>query len=230
VSYGPTPHYDSRDNDGEAGFTLVEVLVSMFIFSLISLGALIALTTTLDARERSEARIEQVERLAAARRLMADDFRTMTLRQNRDGLGGFIETLDLNPVTNQIDITRRGRPNPEGVFARGDLSRVSWRVEDGQLIRSFLPHENPAYVEPPIDRVILDGVESMAFALLRAPDLSDGIGETMKDFDGGPIVTGFAPEQAPQINGADRAAIDILLTHADQTTTRYFFEFTNAQR
>jgi type II secretory pathway component PulJ len=184
----------------------------------------------LDARERSEARIEQVERLAAARRLMADDFRMMTLRQNRDGLGGFIETLDLNPVTNQIDITRRGRPNPDGAFARGDLLRVSWRVEDGQLIRSFLPHENPAYVEPPIDRVILDEVESMAFTLLRAPDLSDGIGERMKDFDSGPVVTGFAPAELQQIAGIDHAAIDILLTHQDQTTTRYFFEFSNAQR
>jgi general secretion pathway protein J len=197
--------------DREAGFTLVEVLVSMFIFSLISLGTLIALSATLDARERSEARIEQVERLAAARRIMADDFAAMTLRQNRDGLGGFIDLSREAAQTDGFTLTRRARPNPDGVFARGDLLRVSWRVESGQLIRSFLKHENPAYVEPPIDRIVLDGVEDM----LVEP--AGGITSIAAL-----LARSSNPETAGQLLSAD--AISITLTHADGTTTRHIFE------
>jgi len=201
-------------NTNESGFTLVEVLISMFIFSLISIGALIALTATLDARERSEAKIEQIEQLAAARRIMADDFAAMTLRQNRDGLGGFIDLSREAARTDGFELTRRARPNPDGFFARGDLLRVSWRVESGQLIRSFLPHENPAYVEPPIDRVVLDGVVSMTVepaqesggirsiqALLSATTRSQSAGRT------------FSPD-----------AVSITLAHSDGTTTRHIFE------
>lgn len=205
-----TPH-----NDGEAGFTLVEVLVSMFIFSLISIGALIALTTTLDARERSEARIDQVEQLAAARRLMADDFRMMTLRQNRDGLGGFIDISREAAQTDGFSLIRRARPNPGGVFARGDLLRVSWRVENGQLIRSFLPHENPAYVEPPVDRIVLDGVDAMTVdSAGEVTSISSLLSRVKRMKVAGPTLS------------AD--AISIILTHTDGTTTQHIFETPDA--
>lgn len=200
--------------DREAGFTLVEVLVSMFIFSLISIGALIALTATLDARERSEARIEQVERLAAARRIMADDFAAMTLRQNRDGLGGFIDLSREAAQTDGFTLTRRARPNPDGAFARGDLLRVSWRVEKGQLIRAFLPHENPAYVEPPIDRVVLDGVETM---VVESAQTGSGISSIQA------LLSQVTRSQtAGKTLSAD--AVSITLTHSDGTTTQHIFE------
>ena len=192
----------------EAGFTLVEVLVSMFIFSLISVGALIALSATLDARERAQARIEQIERLAAARRIMADDFATMVIRQNRDGLGGF-EDRQRIIETDRFELTRRGRANPDGAFARGDLLRVSWRVENGALIRAFLPHENPAYIELPLDRVVLEGVES-----LRVDRVDPSVQSVQQ------LLSSLAP-QPGLLNGA---AVAITLTHQDGETTRHVFE------
>ncbi|GHA87167.1 hypothetical protein GCM10009069_08070 [Algimonas arctica] len=201
--------------DREAGFTLVEVLVSMFIFSLISLGTLIALTATLDARERSEAKIEQIEQLAAARQIMADDFAAMTLRHNRDGLGGFIDLSREAVQTDRFTLTRRARPNPDGIFARGDLLRVSWRVENGQLIRAFLPHENPAYVEPPIDRIVLDGVDAM---VVEPAERIDSIQTLLSQVRRG--------ETAGSTLSAN--AISITLTHADGTTTQHIFETPDA--
>lgn len=203
----------------EAGFTLVEVLVSMFIFSLITIGALIALSTTLDARDRAETRLSEIEQLAAARRLMADDFATMTLRQNRDGLGGFVDPSQAAIQTDGIILTRRARPNPDGAFARGDLLRIEWRVERGQLIRSFLPHENPAYVEPAIDRVVLEGVDAMDIA----PLFSEG----MQAAD---IRARLAPGVLLTSDTLFLAApaLSITLTHSDGTTTRHIFEQSGA--
>jgi general secretion pathway protein J len=190
-------------NPQEDGFTLVEVLVSILIFSLISVGAFIALSNTLDARDAATARMDQVEQLAAARRLMAEDFAMLTDRQDRDGLGGFIDPNRALVRDDQFQLTRRGRQNPEGAFPRGDLLRVAWRVEDGRLIRAFLPHENPAQVDAAIDRVVLDGVQAMRVEPLyrdERPRLLTGA-QTVLDGD----------------------AISITLTHADGATTRHVF-------
>lgn len=189
-------------NSCDAGFTLVEVLVSMFIFSLISVGALIALSTTLNAREAAETRLDEIEHLSAMRRLMADDFSMGVGRKNRDGMGGFVRSRSLMFEVSEFEITRRGRLNPDGVFPRGDLQRISYRVENGALIRSILPHENPAYVEPPIDRVVLDGVTKMAAKLVHNGIMSLGA-ETVT---------------------INTYGIDVLLTHDDGTTTRHVFE------
>ena len=155
-----------RAQTRDAGFTLVEVLISVFIFALLSVGTITALTGAIDTRERAEDRIEAINRLASVRRIMADDFGALTARRNRDGLGG-VDPAILRYTADTIAFTRRGRPNPGGVFARGDLLRLAYRVEDGKLIRSFLPHENPALVEPAIDRVLLDGVSAMQVRRLR---------------------------------------------------------------
>ena len=194
--------YSTQHSDKDAGFTLVEVLVSMFIFSLISVGALIALSTTLDAREAAETRLNEIEQLAAARRLMADDFAAMIIRQNRDGLGGFVDETRKVTRMDGFELTRRARRNPDGVFPRGDLLRIAYRVENGALIRSFIPHENPAFDKSSIDRMVLNRVEAMQVV---------------------PILNGRHLDSI--VVPLDRTdAVSIILTHVDSTTTRHMFE------
>ncbi|MEM7728390.1 MAG: GspJ family type II secretion system protein [Pseudomonadota bacterium] len=204
------PIHPTSSACADAGFTLVEVLVSMLVFSLISVGALIALSTTLDAREAAQSRIEAVERLAAMRRVMADDFAAMTDRESRDGLGGFIDPGRQLVRPGTVSLTRRARPNPDGALARGDLLRVFWRVESGQLIRSFLPHENPASVADPVDRIVLDGVRAMQV-------------EPLFRDDGRPP---RLPSATVDLGRAD--AVSVTLIHADGETTRHVFEVTRA--
>lgn len=194
---------DSVTHTQEAGFTLVEVLVSLLIFSLISVGTIIALTATLDARERANAQMDKTEQLAAAHRLLAEDFATLTQRTNRDGLGSVIDESRQLSQPDQLILTRRARPNPDGMFARGDLLRVSWRVEDGQLIRAFLPHENPATFEPPLDRVVLNGVSEMQVEPLFPEGTVRGL--------------------TPLASVLSAPAVSIEFTHADGSTTRHLF-------
>ena len=187
----------------EAGFTLVEVLVSLLIFSLISVGTIVALTATLDARDRAQKRMAKTEALAAAHRLMSEDFATLTQRTNRDSLGGVIDESRLPPRPDQLTLTRRARPNPDGLFARGDLLRVSWRVEDGQLIRAYLPHENPARVETPVDRIILGGVREMRIEPLFPEGTVRGL--------------------TPLASVLSAPAVSIELTHSDGSITQHNF-------
>jgi len=143
----------------EAGFTLVEVLISLFIFALISVGTMTALTQSLRGKDRLAASMDELNQLNAARAIMRADMSALTLRTSRDELGGinpYVLTTDGEAL---LSFTRRGNQNPSGLELRGDLERVEYHFEDGALIRRSYAHENPAQEALSFDRVLLDDLE-----------------------------------------------------------------------
>ena len=208
------------------GFTLVEVLISLFIFSLISTGAYLALASTLDAREAAEARIDELEALSATRRLLADDIGTSVLRRNRDGLGGWERDVALTDP-DRLVLTRRARSNPGGAFPRGDLMRVEWLVENGQLVRRFLPHENPAQLAPPVSRVVLDGVERIEVARVLSRSAVQAL-MAQVDTPNDPLSEALILLQRQQGEFPETGIIEVRLFHDDDTETRHVFEWNAA--
>lgn len=145
--------------DREAGFTLVEVLISLFIFALISVGTMTALTQSLQGKERLAASMEELNQLNAARAIMRSDISALTLRPSRDELGGvnpYVLTTDGEAL---LSFTRRGKENPSGFEPRGDLERVEYHFEEGALMRRSFVHENPAQEAAYFDRVLLDDLQ-----------------------------------------------------------------------
>ncbi|MEP3890811.1 MAG: type II secretion system minor pseudopilin GspJ [Hellea sp.] len=143
----------------EAGFTLVEVLISLFIFALITAGTMTAMTQSLQGKDRLAASMEELNQLNAARAIMRADFSALTLRTSRDELGGinpYVLTTDGEAL---LSFTRRGKQNPSGLEKRGDLERVEYHFEDGALIRRSYAHENPAQAALSFDRVLLDDLQ-----------------------------------------------------------------------
>jgi len=145
----------------EAGFTLVEVLISLFIFALISVGTMTALTQSLQGKDRLAASMEELNQLNAARAILRADMSALTLRTSRDELGGvnpYVLTTDGEAL---LSFTRRGKQNPSGLEARGDLERVEYHFEDGALIRRSYVHENPAQEAASFDRILLNNLEDV---------------------------------------------------------------------
>lgn len=143
----------------EAGFTLVEVLVSLFIFALISAGTMTALTQSLQGKDQLAASMEDLNQLNAARAIMRSDMMALTLRAGRDELGGINPYVLTTDGAALLTFTRRGRENPSGLEKRGDLERVEYHFEDGALIRRSYAHENPAQAAASFDRVLLDDLQ-----------------------------------------------------------------------
>lgn len=163
----------------EAGFTLVEVLISLFIFALISVGTMTALTQSLQGKDRLAASMEEINQLNAARAIMRADMSALTLRTSRDELGGinpYVLTTDGEAL---LSFTRRGAQNPSGLEKRGDLERVEYHFESGALIRRSYAHENPAQLAAKYDRVLLDELER---ADITAIGYGDGRVITLEDF------------------------------------------------
>jgi len=123
----------------EGGFTLVEVLISLFIFALISAGTLAAMFQTFAAKDRLDVASAELSDIAAFRAILRSDINAMDLRPMRDGVG---------------------RSNPAGA-ARGQSERVRYIFRDGQFIRETLRHENPAQREDWTGRVLLENLEDI---------------------------------------------------------------------
>ena len=148
----------------EAGFTLVEVLVSLFIFALISTGTLSAMFQTFAAKDRLDAASTELSDIAAFRAILRADINAMELRPMRDGVGG-LETYLVttrNPEESDalLTFTRLGRSNPVGA-PRGQSERVRYIFRDGHFIRETLIHENPAQREDWTGRVLLENIEEV---------------------------------------------------------------------
>lgn len=149
----------------EAGFTLVEVLISLFIFALISAGTLGAMFQTFAAKDRLDAASEELADIATFRAIIRADMDALTLRPARDGLGGVERTLLTTDGEPLLDFSRLGRSNPAGA-PRGQAQRVRYLFRDGQFIRETLPHENPDQLEQWRGRVLLEGLREVQFSTL----------------------------------------------------------------
>ena len=154
---------DMRDQ----GFTLVEMLVALFLFSVISVGALGSFQSAVQAKEATADAVERHETLALMRATLRSDLSQIILRENRDPFGGFDEVTFRGGFTSLLDFTRQGRVNPAGVLRRSDIQRVRYIVEDGSFIRRTLVHENPAPQDEPRDRVLLTNIASAEVRFTR---------------------------------------------------------------
>lgn len=157
-------------NKNEDGFTLVEMLIAMFIFSLISVGSMAALTGGLRGKEQIAARMDAAASNDTARALIKADLDHLILYPARDPLGTPEPYQLAGGDNNLMAFTRTGRANPGALEARGDLQRVEYRFTDGAIIRRALASANPAPDVAVIERVLYDDVQSAEMKFMMTPN------------------------------------------------------------
>jgi len=149
----------SAARNSEDGFTLVEVLISLFIFAIISAGTLGAMFQTFAAKDRLNLATEQLADVATFRAIIRADMDALTLRPARDGLGGMERTLLTTDGDALLQFTRLGRSNPVGA-KRGQAQRVQYIFRNNQFIRETLTHENPDQLDGWRGRVLMDNIDN----------------------------------------------------------------------
>ena len=208
----------------EAGFTLIEVLISLFIFALISVGTMTALTQSLQGKTRLNQAVDEINKLNSARSILRADMTALTLRPMRDELGGikpFSLTTDGEAL---LSFMRRGRENPGGLERRGDLERVEYHLINGDLIRRSFAHENPSSDPQYFDRVLLGNVQDVkifAHSSRVRGGLSGSASNSQEFFRVPPI--GSAP-LSPVSNDDQPAALAFEITDSFGVMTAHFFE------
>ena len=146
----------------QRGFTLVELLVAIAIFGVISALALGGLNAVVTQQTLAKAELVRLGKLQRAMRYLANDFGQLSPRYVRDELGrGTVLPLITDPGGETlVQLSRGGWRNP--AFApRGTLQRVQYRFEEETLIREYWPvMDHPLGMEPRSE-VLLEEVNAV---------------------------------------------------------------------
>jgi len=194
------------------GFTLIEVLVALAIFGILSVIAYMTLGQTLSNADLLTDRMERLKDIQRTIRYLDSDLMQAAPRPVRDLLGdGYLPAIQTSLASEfALEVTHGGWSNPAGL-PRGTLQRSAYRIEDGELIRFHWRVLDRTINNEPIETVLLDGVDSIVFRYL------DGSGE--------------ATEQWPPINTPGPAgfrlrprAVEIVLRLADEGEIRRLVE------
>lgn len=146
----------------QRGFTLLEILVALSIFTIIGLATTGLLSTVIDSSDASLERFEKLQQLQRAMITIERDVQQAMLRPVRiDGeqndivmRGGEIGDSD----SGTIAFVRAGWHNPLNMLPRSTLQPVAYRLQDEKLERVFSHYpDNPIGSEPKV-RTILDNV------------------------------------------------------------------------
>ena len=161
----------------QRGFTLLEIMIALTIFAVISTLAWQILDGAMRTSSATDASAAKLNQLQRAWSLMERDFFQLQARAPRNEPELFRQAGDALELTTL-----------NGVSGTVQLERVRWRLEEGRLYRDVWPViDGPADVKP--DEVpIVSGVKSLQWRFYRqgwlkswsdAAHLPDGVEVTL---------------------------------------------------
>jgi len=146
------------------GFTLLEVLVAMAIFAVVSVVAYSGLQSAIQASQRAGAASTRLAELQRGYSVLAGDFGQLAPRSIRNAFGDREPAL-LTEV-GEVRMTRAGRANPLAA-TRSEFQRVGYRLSaEGELLRLAWPALDQPIDGQPSEAVVLRGVEEFNLRFL----------------------------------------------------------------
>ena len=153
----------------DQGFTLLEVLVALFIAALMFAIGYGAIQQGLTSRESVKAAQTQLLELQTAVRLLEQDFAQLAPRPVRQAVGEEPAQPALQgalPGTQPIvALTRDGWANPAGL-QRAGLQRVAYFLENGTLRREYWNVLDPTLASTTARRNLLSHVKTFTIRYL----------------------------------------------------------------
>jgi general secretion pathway protein J len=150
-----------------AGFTLVEILVAMFIFAIVGTMAMGGYNELSRQRDIMEANASRTRAVQSAIQRMTQDFSMLEPRPVREPLGDTLEPALRSDRRGEqlVDLTHSGWSNPAGV-PRSTLQRVEYRLLDGKLRRDYWVVLDRTLNAEPQSTVLIDKVKSVSLRYL----------------------------------------------------------------
>lgn len=146
------------------GFTLIEIMIALSIFTLIGLASTAVMTTVIDSNELSEQRFDKLQMLQRAMLMIERDVMQATPRairiegqQNQTVITGEKNVFDSQAYG--LGFVRGGWLNPQLMLPRSTLQAVAYRLYDGNLERLYGNYvDNVSGYEPKV-RLLMTDVE-----------------------------------------------------------------------
>lgn len=193
------------------GFTLLELIIALAIFSIMSVMAYSGLKIVLDSKGITEKHATRLSELQTAMMFMQRDIEQIIARNIRDGFGDQQAPLIGAPFGNRVmEFTRAGWRNPLG-GPRSQLQRVGYTFEDGILSRVSWVILDRADEVQPLVRPLIDGVDKLTIRYYRNPNDSSGV-------DSWPSITSV------QETGVLPVMVEVVMEFEDMGKIRRLFQ------
>ena len=152
-----------------AGFTLLELLVAMFIAAVIFAMGYGAINQAVKSRVELQEQQAKLLELQTAVRMIEQDFVQLAPRPIREPVGstGTYQPALISSTTTQpfVALTRNGWTNPTGLQRPG-LQRVAYYFENGTLRRNYWTVLDPTQSSPTVSRELLTHLKSVSLRFL----------------------------------------------------------------
>ncbi len=179
----------------EAGFTLVEMLVALLLFAILSAIATALTVGSTRGFAAADGALGRIASIETARAVLAADLGQALPRPSRTGDGKLLRAFTLTPYG--FAMVRGGLPG-----ALPNAEKIAWGFADGRLLRQIFPAIDGA--PPGLATVMLNDVRGASFRVA-----GDSGWQT--------VWAPGRPEQLPR-------AVEITLWMTDGTATRLAFE------
>jgi len=159
----------SNRHNYQQGFTLLEVLIAIAIFSVVSLASFTIFDTVLRGDESSKLRSDRQNELQRAFFLIERDVMQIAKRSMR--INGeapsnvFIQTADDSFLADNqaMAFVRNGWTNPGLLLPRSDMQSVAYRLEENTLERLHYNFVDAVVGQEPKIRPLITNISDLSF-------------------------------------------------------------------
>ncbi len=150
------------------GFTLIEVMVAMAIFGVMTVLAYMSLGQTLANADLLTARMDRLQAIQRTMRFIGNDLLAAAPRPVRSELGDtYLPAVQLTASNDYLlAITHGGWPNPAGL-PRSTMQRSVYLLQEDKLLRVYNTVLDATYSNNAVTTEILDGVVSLEFRMIQ---------------------------------------------------------------
>jgi general secretion pathway protein J len=191
------------------GFTLLELLIALAIFSVVAVLAYGGLGTVLEQQHQTEEGAERLEILQKTYLIVQRDIEQAVVRAVRDQFGDVQPRLAGGAAG--LEFTRGGWPNPLG-RPRSTLQRVGYALEEQELVRYSWLVLDRAQDSEPVQQVLAGDITGLVLRYL------DGANNWQEQ---------WPPEATADSSGATATelprAIEVTLEHEYYGEIRWLF-------
>lgn len=149
----------------QRGFTLLEVMIAISIFSFLAIGSYQLLNSEINAQERLIAHSSQLYGWQRSMRVIMGDFQQVSARPIRAEYGD--KESAMQGVNDSVSFTRTGWANPFQ-HSRSNQQRVTYELDsddDGNryLVRRYWQILDRVQDSQEREQIIIDGIEEIEF-------------------------------------------------------------------
>lgn len=145
------------------GFTLVEVMVALFVFAILSAAGVMLLSGSVRAQGAVQGKLDGLAEVQRAASLMTADLAQAVPRISRTASGTLAPAFFAAGGTQAdpaVQFVRTGRDNPDAL-PRGAVQKLEYGLVDGALVRRGYPQVDGATPDPP--SVLVAGVTAATY-------------------------------------------------------------------